>query len=138
MRAEIDPKHQIDKDLRKHLLQMLMGELINLVVPRYHKMLPGEEMQEGIQRIMKLTPADYAKEDNYDIAANDVSLGGESALALFKPDEAKKACKKNQSIEIDTENFKSKYLLPMFWKDKSEAMYQLTKKLGFGGQRQFY
>ena len=50
MRAEVDLKHEIDNDLRKEMLQMLMGELINLVAPtRYHNILPG------IQRIKKMT-----------------------------------------------------------------------------------
>ena len=90
-------------------------------------------MFQHIKRIKNMTLADYAIEDNYDIAANDVSLGGECALAMFKPDEAKKACKKFLSKEIDTGEIKSKYLLSVFWKDKSEDIYQLTKRLGFGG-----
>ena len=80
-----------------------------------------------------MTTVDYANEENYDITANDVSLGGECALALFKPDEAKKACKKYQSIEKDIEDIKSKYLLSVFWKDKSKALHKLLRRLGFGG-----
>ena len=138
MRTEVDPKLEIDNDLRKHMLQMLMGELTNLVASRYQKMLPGEVMQEGIQRIKKMTTVDLAKEDNYDIAANDVSLGGECALVMMKPDEAKKAIKKLQSMEIDTQDMNSKYLLSVFWKDKQEAMHKLLRRLGFGVQRSFY
>ena len=64
-----------------------------------------------------------AKDNNYDIAANDALLGGECALLMLGSDEAKKACKGRLSNEIDTEDMKSKYLLSVFWKDKLESMH---------------
>ena len=116
MRAEIDPKHKIDNDLRKQMLQMLMGEQINLLAPRYYVL--DKDMLQGIQRIKKMTLVDFANEDNYDIAVNDASLGGECALEKFAPAEAKKAYKRLQSKEIDTDDLKSKYLLSKFWRKK--------------------
>ena len=40
-------------------------------------------MLQGIQRIKEMTTIDLANEENYDIAANDVSLKGESALVML-------------------------------------------------------
>ena len=117
---------------------MLMGELTNLLAPRYYKMLPGEEIMEGFQRIKQFSVVDLAKEENYDIAANDVSLGGECALAKLQPDEAKKAYNSIQSKELNTEDFTFKNLLSVFWKDNSEKLHKLTKRLGFGGKRSFF
>ena len=73
---------------------------------------------------MKMTAVDYANEVNNDIAANDVSLEGKCALVMLLPDELKKALKKRQTVEIDTEDIKSKYLLSVFWKDNLKAMHK--------------
>ena len=53
MRAEIDPKCEINNDLRKQMLQMLMGEQINLLAPRYYVL--DKDMLQGIQIIKKMT-----------------------------------------------------------------------------------
>ena len=54
-----------------------------------------------------MSSIDFAKENNYDMAANDSALEGNCSMVNLEPDEIRKIYKKSKHKEIDTESIES-------------------------------